>query len=279
MYQSFQLSRESEARKPNFRAHLQFILDNSGLGDQSWRFLQGDNHLFEQNLQDISKEASPPKGFSLACTILKQMLALESPTPSLNAQAKAMTQTLSKGDPLLKIKSIILSLPTLQDKIVHSLFHVVGQHSSRQPGSIDAFRDSLRFYAVATNTTKSLYVIPQECTNDTFEFMSSFMPGLTLELVKAEIGKICLRKRKNKPEQPLPENYLSSYKGKDLHFVSSLAFSLSLSSLNTLPVFCQERRQHNQEGLFYALDRIKPSTSKEKKIRGKATDGHSRLDK
>ena len=105
------------------------------------------------------------------------------------------------------------------------------------------------------------------------------MPDLTLELVKAEIGKICMRKRKNKPEQPLPENYWSSYKGKDLHFVSSLAFSLSLSSLNTLPVFRQERRQHNQEGLFYALDCIKPSTSKEKKTRGKARDGHSQFDK
>ena len=101
-------------------------------------------------------------------------------------------------DSLLKIKSTILSLPTVQDKIVYSLFHVIGQHSSLKPASIDAFRDSLRFYAVATNTKKSLFIIPQECVNDTFEFMSSFLPNLTPEFVKAELGRICLRKRQKK---------------------------------------------------------------------------------
>ena len=113
--------------------------------------------------------------------------------------------------------------------------------------------ETLTFYAVATNTQKSLYVIPQECANDLFEFISSFMHGLTLELLKAEIGKICHRKGKNKPEVSLPENYLSSYKGRDLHFVSSLNFFL-LSSYNSFPVACQKKKQeiasHTREVLL-----------------------------
>ena len=40
---SFRLSRESDARKVNFRAHLEFIFQHSGLADQCWRFLEGDD--------------------------------------------------------------------------------------------------------------------------------------------------------------------------------------------------------------------------------------------
>ena len=88
--QSFRLSRESEARKVNFRPHLEFIFQHSGLGDQCWRFSEGDDKVFEQNLQDISKEAPPPKGFTLNCRILKQMLANESSTTPLNAPNKSI---------------------------------------------------------------------------------------------------------------------------------------------------------------------------------------------
>ena len=107
-----------------------------------------------------------PKGFSLNCRILKQILALESQL-LLWVHKPRQWHTLSRKETPSWRSSRSFSLHfTRQDRAFpiprrcSTLLAPARKHWS--------FRDSLRFYAVATNTTKSLYVIPQECTNDTF---------------------------------------------------------------------------------------------------------------
>ena len=115
-FRVFGYQKESEARKVNFRPHFEFILQHSGLGDQCWRFLEGDNQVFEQNLQDISKEAQLQDSETDACQRVFNSF------PEHTSQGKGKC-SLERRPPLLKIKSAILSPHfTRQDRVL-SILH------------------------------------------------------------------------------------------------------------------------------------------------------------
>ena len=158
---------------------------------------------------------------------------------------KGNAAPLSKGDTLLQIKSVILSLGSIQEQIVRSAFHVICTNSEVKPESIDAFKESLAFYALASNTKEPRYVIPQEFLNDLFDFINSFLPNVTPEFIKSELGKISTRKRKRALSPQKTENYFSFYNGKNLHFVSH---SLSiLDSFSTPPRFLSKKKSRKAE--------------------------------
>ena len=207
-----------------FLPYLKYILDNSGL-TKPWRFFEGED--FEQNIQELAKEATPPKSFALNCRTLRRLLIADISASLKSAQEGSKAVPLSRDDPLLRIKSRIMNCGTFQDQIVLSAHHIATKHSPNAPQNLNAFRECLAFYSLASNTKEALYIIPQEFCTDLFEFMNSFLPGVNESKVKFELGRISQRKRKNKSFSlsNMHENFFSSYKGKYLHQVRNCFLS------------------------------------------------------